>query len=161
MHCWCCQFGHACVCRLVCSSVTFVRYVTMVITNDDVKLTKAFRPSTHQFTAATAGDQTTELYIPSPLKNNTGRFLLCLILFCFKWFDERDLHNAFRTLTTLSVWAQRTQNSHHAGTFGCAPSASSASRAVPPHRAKATTPPGPMTFPSASSVANSWTKVSH
>ena len=55
----------------------------MVITNDDVKLTKAFRPSTHQFTAATAGDQTTELYIPSPLKNNTGRFLLLFNYFLF------------------------------------------------------------------------------
>ena len=115
-----------------------------------------------EFNIIISNDQTTELCIPSPLKNNTGHFFCyCSILFCFKWFDERDLHNAFRTLTTLSVWAQRTQNSHHAGTFGCAPSASSASRVVPPHRAKATTPPGPMTFPSASSVANSWTKVSH
>ena len=48
----------------------------MVIIVDDVKRTKAFRPSTHLFTAATAGDQTTELYIPSPLGDNTGRFLL-------------------------------------------------------------------------------------
>ena len=64
------------VCRLVCCSVTVVRCVTMVITDDDVKLAKVFHPSTHQFTAATAGDRTTELYIPSPLRNNTGRFFV-------------------------------------------------------------------------------------